>query len=411
VRCPYTRPVTARGRPFWVLITAEAISATGSQISNVALPWFVLTTTGSATRMGIVLTAELAGIGLVGLPAGVLAGRLGARRTMLACDAFRAVLTALVPGLHALGALSFPLLVLIAFALGAAFSPAVASQRAILPELVGVDEGQVGQAAALLQAATRGALLIGPVLGGILISLVGAPGALLVDAGTYVVSFTMMAALLPRRADAGLDASGGSLFDGVRHLVRDRVLRRSTLAFSGSEAAFQALFAALPVLVFTRFRSDPALFGWLLAAFGGGGLAGSLLAARLLLRLPALRLARAASLVRVAPLWLLAVATSRWPALFALAVAGTANGVLNPAIYAVQTGRLSKQHRTAGASAFVTVTLAAGAVGLALAGPSLQHFGLRPVLVAIAAVESIATLMLLSARARLASIPGQNAIR
>lgn len=52
----------------------------------VALPWFVLETTGSAARMSLVLAAEAAPLAVLALPAGRLAGRLGARRTLLACS-------------------------------------------------------------------------------------------------------------------------------------------------------------------------------------------------------------------------------------------------------------------------------------------------------------------------------------
>ena len=52
----------------------------------VALPWFVLTTTGSATKMAIVVAVEAAALGIVGFAAGNVAARLGPRRTMLICE-------------------------------------------------------------------------------------------------------------------------------------------------------------------------------------------------------------------------------------------------------------------------------------------------------------------------------------
>ena len=41
-----------RQRPIFALVSAEVISSLGSQMTFLALPWFVLQTTGSATRMG-----------------------------------------------------------------------------------------------------------------------------------------------------------------------------------------------------------------------------------------------------------------------------------------------------------------------------------------------------------------------
>src|SRR5438477_9448110 len=89
-----------RSRPLAALLVAEVISTTGSQMTWLALPWFVLVTTGSATKTSFVLAAELAGLAVFGLPGGRLLGRLGARRTMILCDGTRAPLMLVIPLLH-----------------------------------------------------------------------------------------------------------------------------------------------------------------------------------------------------------------------------------------------------------------------------------------------------------------------
>ena len=101
-------------RPLRALLAAEIVSTTGSQMTWLALPWFVLVTSGSATRMSFVVAAELLGLGLLGLPGGKLLARLGARQTMLLSDGARAPLMLLVPLLHWGGVLSFPGLLAIA---------------------------------------------------------------------------------------------------------------------------------------------------------------------------------------------------------------------------------------------------------------------------------------------------------
>src|SRR5947207_12008276 len=89
------------------LVVAEVVSTTGSQMTWLALPWFVLITTGSPARMTFVMAAEVIGLGVAGLPAGALLQRLGARRTMLIADAMRAPLMLLVPVLHWTGHLTY----------------------------------------------------------------------------------------------------------------------------------------------------------------------------------------------------------------------------------------------------------------------------------------------------------------
>ena len=87
-----------RNTPLRALLAAETISTTGTQMTWLALPWFVLVTTNSPTRMTLVMIAELVGLALAGLPAGAVLQRLGARRTMLVADAVRAPLMLLVFG-------------------------------------------------------------------------------------------------------------------------------------------------------------------------------------------------------------------------------------------------------------------------------------------------------------------------
>ena len=79
-----------RNRTVVALLVAEVVSTTGSQMSAIAIPWFVLVTTDSATRMSWVAATEIAAMGIFGILSGRLATRAGARTTMLTCDVARA---------------------------------------------------------------------------------------------------------------------------------------------------------------------------------------------------------------------------------------------------------------------------------------------------------------------------------
>jgi hypothetical protein len=77
-------------RPLVALLAAETVSSLGTHMTYLALPWFVLVTTGSATKMSVVVGAELLGVAAFGVPGAKVLGRLGARRTMMLCDGIRA---------------------------------------------------------------------------------------------------------------------------------------------------------------------------------------------------------------------------------------------------------------------------------------------------------------------------------
>src|SRR5262252_8880233 len=106
-------------RPLSGLFAAEVISTTGTEMTAVALPWFVLVSTGSPTRMGAVLAAEFVGMSVLGLWGGRAATLLGSWRMMLASDLARAVLIALIPILYWAGALTFPVLLVVGCVVGA----------------------------------------------------------------------------------------------------------------------------------------------------------------------------------------------------------------------------------------------------------------------------------------------------
>jgi len=380
------RLMLLRQRSVGALLAAEIVSTTGSLMSTVALPWFVLVTTGSPARMGLTMGAELLANAIAGLPGGQLAAWLGARRTMLVSDLARAPLVGAIPLLHRLGLLSFPVLVLLVFALGCFFAPYLASQRTILPELLGEDERLLGQANALLGGAERLTIVLGPPLAGVLIAALGASPVLVVDAATFLVSFLLVLTFVPSAAPLGAEAGG--LLTGLRALFRDRLLRAWLATSSAFELAWQALFAAIPVLAFMRY-GDARVAGLLFACFGAGALAGNLLAFRLLGRLPGLLLAPLAKVPQAAAFWLLALGFSAPLVGGVLVVTGLCNGLINPPFMAVQTSRLPRGVRTQALTASLTVSLLAGGIGLALAGPALGRFGLHPVFVGIAAIHTL----------------------
>src|SRR6476659_3538922 len=182
-----------RDRRFAALLAAEVISSTGTQMTWLALPWFVLRTTGSPQRMTWVIIAEVLPVAVLGFWGGAIAGRVGTRRTMLTCDLARVPLFAAIPALHAAGALPFPVLLALVAVSGVFLAPYFSVQRAVIPELVGEQQQDVAYATAFFQAANRLTIFLGPPLAGLLIAVVGTAEILYIDAATYLVSFLLVA--------------------------------------------------------------------------------------------------------------------------------------------------------------------------------------------------------------------------
>jgi MFS family permease len=397
-----------RDRSLRALLVAEIVSVTGSQMTWLALPWFVLVTTGSATRMTLVMAAELIGLGALGLPGGKLLSRIGARRTMILCDGARAPLMMAIPVLHWMGALTFAALLAIAFLLGAVSAPYFAAQKVIVPELLGEDEQRVSEANALFQGATRVTLLLGPVVGGILIAAIDATSVLVVDAATYVVAVALVAVFIPKRPPLESDDEDRGIRAGLRFLLREPVLRVWNLAFAIGDAAWIAFFAAVPVLVLDRFDADPRIAGLLFAGFGLGAVIGNAIAYRYLLkRVDGMRLIATCIMGQAIPLWLLTLEIPAAAMCAVLVVSGVANGLVNPSIHSLMTLRIPPALRPTVMTTMMIVWAAAYPLGLFAAGPVLDAFGTEPVLVAFAAVQTamMAVVAVVSARAAAAPKP------
>ena len=326
-----------RNRSTIALLTAELISTTGIQMTFVALPWFVLVTTGSVQKMSYVLAAEIAPMAIFGIPSGSVVARLGGRKTMLASDLLRAPLMVLIPVLHWTGSLTFPLLLVLVFVLGLFTAPYFAAQRTIIPELYGDDETVVSKVSAVFGGAQQVTMIVGPALGGLLVAAFGAPAVLLVDAATYLVAFVIVLVLVRAGQPVPQDESSRGVFAGVRFLSRDRVLGPMTLTVILLDAAASGLFTSLPALAYLRFGQDAKIVGWLFAAFGIGAVGGSVLAMKALDRFSPLRLAAGAMVLVVLPLWAL-VATLPWEA---VGVVLLACGVFVPLVNAPIMGLLS----------------------------------------------------------------------
>lgn len=386
------------------LVAGETISLTGSQMTYIVLPWFVLTTTGSAVRTSIVVAAELAPVAFLGLASGTIISKVGARRVMVASDVARALLLGAIPTLHVAGVLSFPLLVGLVFCIGSFMVPHATAQRVIVPELVGDHEARVGEVQSLIQVAWALAGIAGPAVGGVLIGVVGETNVLFIDAASYALSATLLAGWVrPRhRLDVGDEEAG--VVAGVRFLFRDRLLRVWMLSITGMNVVWNAFAVLFPVLVLERYGDRPQILGWIFGAFGVGAIVGSVASFGVIARIDRIVLASAAAAGQTAVLWIL-LPELPWPTVAAAAVvAGVFSPMLNSTVITTRTMRTPPRLRPSVHAAAVTVALVLAPVGALAAGPLLE-LGLEPAIAAVLLLNTFCGLAFVAAGLRERRLP------
>jgi MFS family permease len=179
------------------LLSANAISLTGNQVTMFALPWFVLETTDSAAQTALVAATQMAAFLLAAVAGGVVVDRFGPKWLSVVSDLASGLSIAAIPILmHTIGLRLWQVLVL-AF-LGAILdSPGGNARYGIVTDLIDLTGWRPERVYSAFSSADGVARIFGPILAGGLIAWIGAVNALWVDAASFAVSALLITVLVP----------------------------------------------------------------------------------------------------------------------------------------------------------------------------------------------------------------------
>jgi DHA3 family macrolide efflux protein-like MFS transporter len=280
-----------RNRAIALLWSGQVLSAIGDEVCRVALIWLAVGLIGADA--GYLAAAQSGALLVLCLVGGHWADAWNQRRTMVGVDALRGAIVLVPVAAYSLGRMNLPLLVVVALALsglGAFFDPAL---QATLPE-VSPDAETLQAATGLMSTTSRLSRAVGPALVGVLAPFVATIHFFTLDALSFAVSALSVAALPPPppRAPAPRRPRGSfrdSLASGFRATAEVPFMRELMLvrcAVGGLWGTAYSLGFAL--LVRALAPGDMRAFGWTVACYGVGNVAGALYVGNVRRRRPAL---------------------------------------------------------------------------------------------------------------------------
>jgi MFS family permease len=272
------------GRDFRLLFTGETISLLGDQFHFIALAWLTLQITGSGLALGTVLLIAGLPRAVLVLVGGVAADRFSPRSIMLASNALRAVVVAILTVLVFSNTVELWMLFILAFVFGAVDAFFWPSMGAIVPMLV--DDENLPGANGLMQGSQQLTGLLGPALAGILVAAVGTAWAFGIDAASFAVAALALAFITGGRRPAviGEHHPGllGTIRSGLAYAWRDPAIRSLIILSAVLNFAINGpISVGVAWLADNQFEGGAQAFGFILAAFGAGALGGAIVAGSL----------------------------------------------------------------------------------------------------------------------------------
>ena len=250
-------------------------------MSSVAIAFALLDSGGTPTGLGIVFTANIVPMIAFLLGGGVLADRLGRRPVMLAADLARCGAQTVLAVAVALGYPRLWVFVAAAFAVGvgnAFFQPALSG----LPVQL-VPRGRLGDANALLSAASPAAQVAGPALAGVLIAASSPAVVIAADAATYAASTIALTMLrFPGTGTERAAPRARSLFadmaDGWSEFATRPWLWSTTVQFALFNLVTWGPYLVLGPVLARAYLGGASAWGVIVACYGCGAIGGGLLA-------------------------------------------------------------------------------------------------------------------------------------
>lgn len=385
------------------LLGAVGISIFGSRMSFLAVPWFVLVTTGSAGRTGLVAFAEMAPYVLVQGLGGPLVDRLGAWRLSVGTDVAAALAIGAVPPLYAADRLPFGLLCALVAVAGAVRGAGDSSRYVMVPGVTEQAAIPMERGAGFFDGIQRLAGMLGAPAAGLIIAVTSAPAVLAVDAATFLVSAVLVAVVVPRTAAPApapdVPATGSTsgylhqLREGFRYLRGDRLLLGIAVMVLVTNLVDQAAGSVLIPVWAKEATGSAVTLGLVSGAFGVGAVTGNAVLTWLSPRLPRRRTYAWCFLLCGSPrLFAMAASSAVSPVLAVFLIAGFGAGGINPILGAVEYERVPRHLQARVLGALGALAWAGIPIGSLAGGLAVEHLGLGAALLAAASIYVLATL-------------------
>lgn len=364
-------------------LTGTGISLLGNAMAMLAIPWFVLETTGSASQTGFAGVAAALPMGLSGIVGGPLIDRFGGRRMSIISDVVSAAAVAAIPILHYLDLLTYPLILLLVF-LGAILDiPGVTARRLLLPgfqKQAGLRPEQMNTAFEVLANIAN---MIGPAIAGVLIALIGPVNLLWATTFGFLISAAGVTFLAPHHDVATSSERRPPYLESIREgfafIAQTRVLLAMAVLFGFSNFISNGFTAVgLPVLVFETWGAATRL-GLLFTALGVGTLTGALIYGAIGHRVRQYRRWILVFAFSSQPIWISAFLWSDSIAVLMVAMflVGLSAGPTNPMAVTVRFEHIPQALHGRVFATFSAITATITPLGMALAGVLIERYGVQ----------------------------------
>lgn len=414
--------VSRRRLPLFGLYAANAVSGIGDVLMFLAVPWFVLQTTGSVAQTGITAFFSTASVALSAVLGSAVVDHLGFQRASVASDVASMLGVALIPLLYATVGLPFWALLALVFIAGLLTTPGATARASLIPDLARLAGVRLERATAAADGMTRLSRFVGAPLAGILIAVIGTSNLLWIDAATFAfsalaVGLAVPASLAPpmaaldeppapqtaeeREPESSVAEPARGYFarlaGGFVFLWRDPWLRGATLVVLITNMLDAGQSGVLAPAFVKQVYGNAVILGALIAAFGGAAFVGTIAFGAVGHRLPrgptlglSFTLGGASRFF-----WIVLLAPHPVAMIAVQAVCGFFIGQVNPLYDTIAYERVPAAMRARVFGALTAGAMLGAPLGGLIAGLLAPAIGVEPCMLVFGAIYAAATLSLL----------------
>jgi MFS family permease len=380
-------------RAFFALLATSFFSIAGNAFTMLAIPLYVLSTTGSATKTGIVAFVNTAPPIISAILGGAAIDRVGRRRIILASDALSMLTVGAIPLLDSLDQLTFPIL-LVLVALGSFLdAPGSTARQSMLPMLATKAGYSPERAQSMFSVSFGLSQIIGPSLAGICIAAIGAAGTIWINCATFAISILLVGLLINDRQAFAIQGTRSNYLDdlkiGWRFVWNDDFMRAIMITGAAFSAIFYPIYTVLYPVYFTEIVESTRGLGFFVGVESLGALIGAVVYGIVGERVSRWKAMIFCLIAWLPTYWVLVFHPPLWALLIAGFAAGLLTGPLQPIFNVAFQIRTPEDLRPRVYGLTMAANLIAVPLGALLIGPAIEWLGVINALTVLAAVVSV----------------------